>query len=238
MEELTVPEILEGICNPAFVSQRLPLLELLTNKLGEPLHSELVVKDSSSSTETEKLENEATDTTSNAPLVPSTHSTILSEKELQVLFKTLLLIAEKTSCKSLVGRQIVNMALCALSNCTLSEAQALMFLKLTGSLKPDENTATTEVSTATQTQNRQLHFIIGKFLEYNPQLEENVESSEDWIGVDEWQQVGHLLTNLCQVDDGRRLLLKQSLGYMVLLVGQVSMNSSLGYDLVTYLIAR
>lgn len=41
--------------------------------------------------------------------------------------------------------------------------------------------------------------------------------------LDPWQHVGSVLCNLTRFDDGRRILLRQSSGYMPKLVTQVSM---------------
>lgn len=220
MEEVTVQEILDGIHNPAFASQRLPLLEMLTNKLGDPICNAIVA------VENEKKLEKVEDDGSHLPPAPATFSTTMSNSELEPLFKTLLMIIEKTSCKTLQGRKVVNMTLCALSNSTITEAQVNCFLQFTGSTTSAEGSGEPVQNADTQLYNRQFHHMIRKYLEYNPQLEDGSIEGDDWIGVDEWQYGGNVLTNLCQVEDGRRVILKQSSGYMEALPVQVSVLSS------------
>ncbi len=211
MEEVTVEEILEGIHNPAFASQRLPLLELLTNKLGESACSTIIPVGAHTDSKTE-------DSLSNIATPPATFATTMTNAELETLFKTLLTILEKTSCKTLQGRKIVNMSLCALSNSTITETQASVFLELTRNNNPGESIG------ETSTLNRQFHLMIRKYLEYNPQLEDGYAEDDDWIGVDEWQFGGNILTNLCQLEDGRKVILRQSTKYMESLPVQVRSN--------------
>ena len=169
-EEATVGEILEGLVNPNFISQRLPLLEMLTNKLAE---------------ETTTVDKET------------------SERMFKILFN----ILQKTSCQHPMGRKVVNMANCTLSNATVKEEAVTWFLELTN---PEDSECY-----------KQLHFCINKYLDYNPQLEDETTEGEEWASVDEWQHFGNALCNLCQTEQGRRLLLKQSSGYMEKIVKQV-----------------
>jgi hypothetical protein len=131
------------------------------------------------------------------------------------------MIIEKTSCKTLQGRKIVNMTLCALSNSTITENQVRFFLQFAGCVSSEDTASEPVLNSEAQVYNRQFHHMIRKYLEYNPQLEESSIEGDDWIGSDEWQYGGNVLTNLCQVEDGRRIILRQSAGYMELLPSQV-----------------
>lgn len=63
--------------------------------------------------------------------------------------------------------------------------------------------------------------IIDKFLDYNPQLEEKDVDVEQWPELDPWGGLSLLLCNLCQNENGRKIFLSQSSGYMKDLIKQV-----------------
>lgn len=75
---------------------------------------------------------------------------------------------------------------------------------------------------------------IEKFLNYNPQAESIVDN---WNIEDPWQNLGNVICNLCQVQEGRTLLLKQSNKYMERLVTQVMLVIILNLIIISYVIS-
>ncbi|KAJ1414788.1 hypothetical protein B484DRAFT_164038 [Ochromonadaceae sp. CCMP2298] len=59
------------------------------------------------------------------------------------------------------------------------------------------------------------------FLDHNPQVEFDNEQVTDWSSVDPWQCMGSVFCNLCQAEEGRVMILRQSNRYMVRMLDQI-----------------
>jgi hypothetical protein len=172
MDELSIDEILIGLRNQSFVSQRLNLLELLTNKLAE--------------------------------------ETTVENSTLKIVFDLVLTIPIITASTSDGGKKIISTSISALSNATTKEESAGLLLE--------------HIEPADSKLQKQFHFIIKKYIQYNPQAESSEVEDPDWVLLDEWQHVGSVLCNICQTDKGRSAIMKTSNGYMDRIAMQVSNN--------------
>lgn len=71
---------------------------------------------------------------------------------------------------------------------------------------------------------KDLDFCIEKYLLYNPQLEDELSysfSDDQWEIIDEWQHMGNFLCNICQVEDGRKIVMYVPSAYLSRLLGQI-----------------
>jgi len=126
--------------------------------------------------------------------------------------------------------RVLTLCLAALSNLTIPEANTNLFLSITlekerynNETDPDSPPPTPPPAHASH-----LTFMLTKFLEHNPQLEQAKSTEEEEEGEESsdcWEHVASVLCNLTQVEDGRRLLLRQSTGYMPKLVAQFRSKS-------------
>lgn len=144
------------------------------------------------------------------------HPTLDSETELVSVLKTLLILLTTTNSSSDDKRMQINMALCALNNATTTEESIAVFLRVLGE------------SLSQETFRDKFHRCIEAYLSYNPQLEDDSEevSPEAWEVLDEWQHLGSLLCNIAQTEEGRKIVLQQSKGYMEKLIVQVRSHNS------------
>ena len=130
--------------------------------------------------------------------------------------------------------EIVNLCLALLSNLTVPEthAQLLVDAHVINSALPGEASPIISISP-------ELALAVESFLEYDCQLLEQSSSSsegntsstvntktavltsEKWAIIDPWQHMGSILCNIARVEDGRRVLLRQSTGYMSQLLRQI-----------------
>jgi hypothetical protein len=126
------------------------------------------------------------------------------------ILKVLLILLSSNPSRNDRGKQEVNIALCALNNATSSEAAVESFFRL---LQDDPQNG--KILSC-------LHHCITKYIEYNPQAEADVDlTPEEWEITDEWQHLGSILCNLCQLEEGRKIVLHTSTGYMQRLGHQV-----------------
>ena len=133
--------------------------------------------------------------------------------------------------------EIVNLCLALLCNLTVPEshAQLLVDAHVINSALPGEASPSISISP-------ELTLAVESFLEYDCQLLEQSSSSsegntsstgnlksshaavltpEKWAMNDPWQHMGSILCNIARVEDGRRVLLRQSTGYMPQLLRQI-----------------
>lgn len=157
MEELSVTEIVRGIVDESMKSQRVPLLQLLANKVGE-------------STEP------------------------LNEQECKGVF-----VIALSKLDADTDSTLISIFLSLLTNSTISEQNAKNFMKFL---------------TTADKYNNQFKSALDVFLNHNPQIEQEGD-------VDAWENMASVVCNLCQIEEGRALILKQSLGYVPRLVNQV-----------------
>lgn len=132
--------------------------------------------------------------------------------ELKNAFKILLVLLTTTIGSDDDKRRQINSCLTALVNATTIEGNVQHFFEVL------------QESMDKESYGDKFHRCISVFTEYNPQLEDDsckLASAEYWETNDEWQHVGNLLCNLAQVEDGRKIILQQSKGYMERLVIQV-----------------
>ncbi len=69
-----------------------------------------------------------------------------------------------------------------------------------------------------------VHFLIEKFLNHNPQKEnQSLDYSKDEMAAraDPWAHVGSIICNLCRLDEGRKEIMKISHGYIPKLAAQL-----------------
>lgn len=157
MDDLTVSDIVRGIVDESMKSQRVPLLELLANKVGE-------------STEP------------------------LTEQECKEVF-----VIAISKLDADTDSTLISIFLSLLTNATINDQNARKFIKFL--------TTSDKYST-------QFHKALEIFLNHNPQIEQEDD-------VDVWENMASVVCNLCQIEEGRALILKQSLRYMERLVNQV-----------------
>ena len=136
--------------------------------------------------------------------------------------------------------EIVNLCLALLCNLTVPEAHAQLLVDahVTNSALPGEASPSISLSP-------ELTLAVESFLEYDCQLLEQSSSSssssegssstsnnnkssqaivltpEKWGMIDPWQHMGSILCNIARVEDGRRVILRQSTGYMPQLLRQI-----------------
>jgi hypothetical protein len=97
-------------------------------------------------------------------------------------------------------RSLVEVMVGLLANATLTEQNCTSFMHF---LSKSEK------------YNAQFASALNAFLDHNPQLESE-------IADDCWAHMGSVLCNICQIEDGRALVLRQSLGYMPRIIAQVT----------------
>jgi hypothetical protein len=163
MDEVSVLEIVRGLMNDSMKTQRLPLLQLLANKLAE----------------------------STAPLTADECKAVFAVGLLKVQGET--------------EGSLIHLGLTILANATINEANAAAFLEF---IKKSEK------------YNNHFKNFANTFLDHNPQLEFDNEFT-DWSSVDPWQCMASVFCNLCQAEEGRVMILRQSNTYMVRLLGQI-----------------
>jgi hypothetical protein len=119
-------------------------------------------------------------------------------------------------------RSILNLCLVVLSNLTVPEKNAQIFCDhtITSSIQMDSNTPPEG--------NEGLTSMIKLCLQHNPQSEETglnyypkTGFSSDMIAHDPYAYATSILTNIVRIDVGKKLLLRQTLGYIPLLVKQI-----------------
>lgn len=90
-------------------------------------------------------------------------------------------------------------------------------------LTATENAAancTTLLAEESSSASKAFKIALNGYFDYNPRLESD-ETSPDWEVIDPYQYVGSVLCNLCQVEAGRRIILKKSDEYVPKLALQV-----------------
>lgn len=158
MDTLSVHEIVRGIVDESMKAERLALLQLLSNKVGE----------------------------STEPLTAAE------------------------------AAEVFTIALTKLSADTDSVLIEIMLSLLTNSTISDQNTKSfVNFLNTSEKYNAQFSGALNTFLDHNPQIENDADE-------DSWCHMGSVLCNLCQIDEGRTLILRQSLGYMPRIIAQVT----------------
>lgn len=100
-----------------------------------------------------------------------------------------------------------SLCLTVLCNITTSERNVGLFLQQIFAPSPKQ----------------QFHYIVGRFLSYNPQAEDvgaGEYTTERWSEVDPHEHVSSILCNLSVEEAGREVLLQRSLGYVPKMVAQ------------------
>ena len=121
---------------------------------------------------------------------------------------------------STAGAELINLCLSLLCNLTVPEpnAQLLVDAHIVNTAPVGEASPLIVVST-------ELMQAVEAFLAYDCQLLEEASSStltaDEWARVDPWQHMASVLCNVARLEDGRRLLLRRSTGYMERLVRQI-----------------
>jgi len=112
-------------------------------------------------------------------------------------------------------RTIINLCLVVLNNLTISEHHAEVFCKHV-------------INSDGYVPKPALHAMIQNFVSHNPQMEDDgllydpqSGFSSDMIREDPWAYAGNVLTNIVRCETGRKVLLRQSLGFMPKLLQQV-----------------
>jgi hypothetical protein len=93
---------------------------------------------------------------------------------------------------------LVEVMIGLLANATISEQNAQKFMQFL----------------ATEKYNAQFSVAVNTFLDHNPQFEADATD-------DAWSHMASVLCNLCQIEEGRTLVLRQSLNYIPRLINQV-----------------
>jgi len=101
---------------------------------------------------------------------------------------------------------LIDLGLTILTNSTINEENAVAFLEF---LKKSEK------------YNSYFQSFMNTFLSHNPQLEFDGTLIQDWSTIDPWQNMSSIICNLCQIETGRALMLRQSTEYMIRLLPQV-----------------
>ena len=106
-----------------------------------------------------------------------------------------------------IDGMLVQLFVSLLANATINEQNAISFMQF---LKSSEK------------YNNLFRSAIEKFLQHNPQLEaEDISTAEEWSVVDPWENMAAILCNLCQAEEGRVMVLRQSSTYMTRIITQV-----------------
>lgn len=195
MEELTVPEILQGFLRKEYLEHRAYLLQLLINQFANENESQctdLVV------TNNESQEGQGP-SQSDEPVKSSSHEsqpTNVDEDTFRQMTRILLDLVDNPKSSP----EIINLSLAALTNATIKEQYLIRFMDLL-------ETADSPLST-------KFHKSIENFLSYNPQLESKEDIPELWENEDPLQHVGSILCNISQNERGRKILLHTKTNYM------------------------
>lgn len=209
-DKLTVTDILNGLLRKEYIDHRAQLFQLLVNLFADENESDsqqLIVKSSNSLTannnnEESNLENEKDSNSS------STRPLQVNKETYRQLLRILLEFTDEKK----FSHEIINLSLCVLVNATIKQEYIEYFLEFIST--PDSGNPVSV----------KFHSVIDQYLSYNPQFEaDDLISSPDfrWEELDQYQQVGNILANLCQQETGRKLILRTSTGYMLKLPSQV-----------------
>lgn len=125
-------------------------------------------------------------------------------KNIIPIFNTLNELLSSVSSATSNNRHLINLSLGCLINLTLSEENSILLLNHVSTLEVNPIVSWLE-----------------KYLDYSAHLEIKPENPELWYDVDEWQNMGNFLTNLCQSEEGRKIILRTSAGYMPKLAAQI-----------------
>lgn len=201
--DIKVEEILHGFSSIQGNDQRLLLLELLANVLAQQ-EEENQKNQAQQQEPKEGPEHQQEQVQNNVGLDDATasqlFSTILSFLDQGILSEKRLVLRNK----------LLQTAFIVLTNATKSQHLAELFYSVAQLASPTASCYT----------------YLDTFLAYNPQLESQEEEEEGQIEEeDEWQHVGSLICNLCQVEEGRKIFLKMSDDRMSLLVNQIRSKS-------------
>ena len=115
---------------------------------------------------------------------------LLSESQFEGLIK---------KCKSCLERKkenVVNVTLMLLSNMTTSDLKSRAFFRAVET-SPGDTTF--------------LQYLLECFLLYNPQVEQEFLTKEDWENFDPWQHAASVLCNISRLEEGQRYILIYSI---------------------------
>lgn len=202
-EELTVPELLQGLLRREYFDHRAQLLQLLVNQFAaeneaeEMANSQLVV----SSPENSKPDSGTTLSTTEIP-----KKSMIAPKISEGIFQQVLRVILEFASSEKLGTEIVNLSLAVLVNATIKHQYAVYLLENIDNTNQSDNNVIS----------KKFHGLIQKYLSYNPQIETEEMSSPDfvWESFDHFQYVGSILCNLCQHESGRKLVLHTATNYM------------------------
>eukprot|EP00981_Chlorochromonas_danica_P007517 scaffold1767_cov178-Ochromonas_danica.AAC.22 len=207
--DINVEEILNGFRSIQGNDQRLLLLELLANVLAQQEENQekqeqqqQEPKEGQEHQQEQEREQEQNNVGLDDATASQLFSTILSFLDNGIL-------SEK---RQALRKKLLQTAFIVLTNATKSQHLAELFYSVAQLASPTAACYT----------------YLDTFLAYNPQLELQEEEEEEEGQIeeeDEWQHVGSLVCNLCQVEEGRKIFLKMSDDRMSLLVNQIRSKS-------------
>lgn len=143
-----------------------------------------------------------------------------STDELKSLYSLSLKMIKVSAAKSSSNSgEMVDLCLSLLCNLTVPEenAQLLLDANVTNTTPVGEPSITISISS-------ELTLAIESYLSYDCQLldsEQLSPTSEEWARIDPWQHMASVLCNIARLEDGRRVLLRQSTGYIQKLILQI-----------------
>jgi hypothetical protein len=114
---------------------------------------------------------------------------------------------------------VINLALCVITNATVKEGYSTYLLESINEAEANDSSPASALT-------KKFHSTIDLFLSYNPHVEQDLEEGQEWESVDPYQHVGSILCNLCQLEEGRKILLRKSNNYMLKLPSQVRSKNS------------
>ena len=197
MSEYTVEDLYNGLCEESFKEHHLMFLQLLVNLAG------------SNSIDSNTDDNNTNDNS--------------TSNEKGILIKLYEYILIKLNNSSSHDNEMINILLSLLANLTIDENNTTIFLN-----HINVNNDNDKDSNHDNSLRKSCYNIIDNFLDYNPHFE-NVDNSTDndnnnediWYKFDPWQHTASVLCNFCRIDIGRKIILKQSSGYMEKLTLQI-----------------
>ena len=146
------------------------------------------------------------------------NSTITSNDTKTLLVEVYEYILSKLH-KDSIENEMINLLLSLLANLTIDDNNISIFLNYIDI--DNDNSKNVLRNSFIQ--------MIERFLDYNPQVENSIVSNDNdniinddiWYNYDPWQHTSSILCNFCRIDNGRKIILKQSSGYMEKLILQI-----------------
>jgi len=125
-----------------------------------------------------------------------------------------------------IDNEMINLLLSLLANLTINDDNITIFLNHIDIDNNNNNSSSNVLRDS-------FIKIIDIFLDYNPHVDNTIvkDSNNDinddtWYNYDPWQHTASILCNFCRIDIGRKIILKQSSGYMEKLILQIRSNNN------------